>query len=309
MLLALAAAFAVINGVNDGGAMVASTLRVPGQRVLASVVTFGVALAVIPLVLGTGVATTLTSGLVDAPADARPALIAAGVIAAIGVVGLLTRAGLPTSLTLAMVGGIIGAGVGRGMPVVGPGVARVMIIGLAAPFVGAVLAQALTRATRVVLVRGGPRGMAALSRTSMIAQAVAYGANDGQKMLALVAVTAAGVTPPLVVAVAVLFVVGAIPGIVVAAGTLGRRIAAAGPHEEVTAQLGGSIAVLTSAGFGVPVSMTQAVAGGLVGTGLVRGLRRVRWRVAGQLGVAWLLTLPSAALAGFLIVVVWRGVT
>lgn len=309
MVLALAAAFAIINGVNDGGAMVASTLRAPGQRALGSVATLGVALVVVPLVAGTGVATTLTSGLVDAPADGRALLIGSGVIAAIVVVGLLTRAGLPTSLTLAMVGGIVGAGIGRGLPVVASGVTRVVVIGLAAPIVGALVAQALARGTRLIVARGGPRGTAIMGRVSMAVQAVAYAANDGQKMLALVAVSAAGVTPPLVVAVAALFVVGAIPGIVVAAGTLGRSIAAGGPQEEVTAQLGGSIAVLSSAGLGVPVSMTQAVSGGLVGTGLLRGLRQVRWRVAGRLGVAWLLTLPSAALAGFLIVVAWGGVT
>ncbi len=308
MLLLLATAFAVINGVNDGGAMLAATLRVPGQRVLASVATLGVALVAVPLLFGTGVATTLTSGLVDAPTDDRPALIASGVIAAIVVVALLTRAGLPTSLTLAMVGGIIGAGIGRGLPVMVAGVTKVMVIGLAAPVVGAILSQALARTTKLVHARGGSRGLAAMGRLSMGTQAIAYATNDGQKMLALVAVSAAGVTPPLIVAMAVLFVVGTIPGIVMAAGTLGRSIAAGGPNEEVTAQLGGSIAVLTSAAFGVPVSMTQAVSGGLVGTGLLRGLRQIRWRVAGQLAVAWMLTLPSAAVAGLAVVAVSRGV-
>lgn len=72
----------------------------------------------------------------------------------------------------------------------------------------------------------------------------------------------------------------------------------------MTAQLGGAAAVLSSAAVGVPVSMTQAVAGALVGTGLLRGRRQVRWRVAGQLALAWIVTLPSAAAAGALFAVV-----
>ena len=102
---------------------------------------------------------------------------------------------------------------------------------------------------------------------------------------------------------------GSVAGTATAAGTLGSGIARGGPYEEVAAQLGGSVAVLSSAAVGVPVSMTQAVSGGLVGTGLLRGLRQIRWRVAGQLAVAWMLTLPTAALAGVVIVRVWAMVT
>lgn len=106
MLLALAALFAVINGANDGGAMVATTLRVPGQRAVVSIAALSAALVVVPAVVGTGVASTLTSGLVRASDDAQAELIATGVIAAVVVVAVLTRWGLPTSLTLGVVGGI-----------------------------------------------------------------------------------------------------------------------------------------------------------------------------------------------------------
>lgn len=71
MVLALAAVFAVINGANDGGAMLASTLKVPGLRLLSALAVYAVALVAVPLVLGTGVADTLTSGLVDAGRTSR----------------------------------------------------------------------------------------------------------------------------------------------------------------------------------------------------------------------------------------------
>ncbi|HSJ46855.1 MAG TPA: inorganic phosphate transporter [Euzebyales bacterium] len=306
MFLWLAAAFAVINGANDGGAMVASQLRVPGVRPLGTIVVVAGALVAVPLVLGTGVADTLTSGLVRASQEAQPQVVATGAVAAIVVVAVLTRLGLPTSLTLGMVGGIVGAGLGRGLPILGTGVGRVVAIGVAAPIVGGLLAQRLVPLSALALTRRGTRGLALLAATATVAQAVAYAANDGQKMFAVVAVSAAGITPSVAAGVAVLFSVGAIVGLRAAAGTLGGGIVRGGPQEEVTAQLGAAVAVLSSAALGAPVSMTQAVAGGLVGTGMLRGLRQVRWRVAGQLALAWVLTLPSAAVVGAVVVQTWR---
>jgi PiT family inorganic phosphate transporter len=222
---------------------------------------------------------------------------------------VLTRLGLPTSLTLGVVGGIVGAGLGRGLPIVAAGVTRVVLIGLAAPVVGALLARLLARMSSAVQAAAGGRGLPVLGWIALSAQAVAYAANDGQKMLAVLTVTAAGLTAPSIVGIAMLFALGSVVGTTSAAGTLGRGIASGAPYEEVAAQLGGSVAVLTSAALGVPVSMTQAVSGGLVGTGLLRGLRQIRWRTAGQLVVAWLLTLPTAVLAGVVIVRVWAVVT
>lgn len=303
MLIGLAAIFAVINGANDGGAMVAATLRVPGQRPLTSLAVLAVALIVVPLALGTGVADTLTSGLVRAPERVQPALIAGGVAAAVLVVAGLTRAGLPTSLTLGMVGGIVGAGLGRGLPVLGAGLVRVVLIGLAAPVVGAALARLLAIVAQAIVAAGGALALAVLGWAASAAQAVAYAANDGQKMIAVVVVSTLDLSAPVIGALALLFAVGAVPGIRPAATTLRRAVARGGPAEQITAQLGGAAAVLSSAAVGVPVSMTQAVAGGLVGTGLLRGRRQVRWRVAVQLVLAWVLTLPSAAVAGAMIAV------
>lgn len=298
MVLALAAVFAVINGANDGGAMLASTLKVPGLRLLSALAVYAIALVAVPLVLGTGVADTLTSGLVDAGRDEQAALVAMGVVAAILVAGALTALGLPTSLTLAVVGGIVGAGIGRGLAVQVSMLGRVIAIGLAAPVVGGVLALVGARGVAAVLALAGARGLAMLRRLATFAQAIAYAANDGQKMFAVVAVSALGVTPPVLVVVAVLFVVGCVLGVTAAAGTLGGRIMRTGPREETTAQLSAAVAVLASAALGAPVSMTQAVSGGLVGTGMLRGVRQVRWRVAGRLVVAWIITLPTAALIG-----------
>jgi PiT family inorganic phosphate transporter len=145
-----------------------------------------------------------------------------------------------------------------------------------------------------------------LHRLATCVQAIAYAANDGQKMVAVITVTSFGVTAPTLVAVAVLFAVGAVLGISAAADTLGSQISRAGPRDEVTAQLAASFAVLGSAALGAPVSMTQALSGGLVGTGMQRGRRQVRWRVAERLAMAWVMTLPSAAIIGAVAAWVFR---
>jgi PiT family inorganic phosphate transporter len=298
MLLGLAAVFAVINGANDGGAMLAAALKARGLRLYMSLVLFTIALVVVPLLVGTSVADTLISGLVQADRQTQPWLMAVGVVAAMIVVGALTAASLPTSLTLGVVGGIVGAGIGRGLPVAAGAVGRVLLIGIAAPVVGAVLATVMSRVVAAALAMGDGKRLATLHRGATCVQAIAYAANDGQKMVAVLTVTSLGVTAPALLVVAVLFAVGTVLGINTAADTLGGQISRAGPRDEVTAQLAASFAVLGSAALGAPVSMTQALSGGLVGTGVQRGLRQVRWRVAEQLALAWVITLPSAAIIG-----------
>jgi PiT family inorganic phosphate transporter len=303
VLIGLAAVFAVVNGANDGGAMLAAALKARGLRLYMSLALLMIALVAVPLVVGTRVADTLTSGLVAAEPAAQRWLVAVGVVAAMLVVSALTAVRLPTSLTLGAVGGIVGAGLGRGLPVAAGEVGRVLLIGMAAPVVGGMLAMILARVVAVMLALSDGARLATLHRLGTCVQAIAYAANDGQKMLAVVAVTSIGVTAPTLVAVAVLFAIGTVLGIGAAATTLGTQIMRAGPREEVTAQLASSLAVLGSAALGAPVSMTQALSGGLVGTGMLRGRRQVRWQVARRLALAWVMTLPSAAVVGA--VVAW----
>lgn len=304
MLVGLAAVFAVLNGANDGGAMLAAALKARGLRLIVSLGLLSAALVVVPLVIGMRVADTLTSGLVTADRATQPWLIGVGVVAAIVVVGALTAASLPTSLTLGMVGGIVGAGIGRGFPVMAGEVVRVLLIGIAAPVVGGLLAMGLARVVALVLAVGDGARLGRLHRIGAVIQAVAYATNDGQKMVAVLAVTSIGVGVPTLIAVAILFAIGTMLGIRAAATTLGSQILRASPREEVTAQLASSVAVLGSAALGAPVSMTQALSGGLIGTGMLRGRRQVRWQVARQLALAWMMTLPSAAVVGAVVAVV-----
>lgn len=304
MMLALAFVFAVVNGANDGSAMLAASLKPQGLRIITAVVVVSAAIAIVPVVLGTRVADTLATGLVAAPQAQAQWLVGFGVTAAMLVVGVLAGAGFPTSLTLGVVGGIVGAGLGRGLPVAWPSVSRVLAFGIAAPVVGALVAQMIARVAPFVAAQNNG-WLIVMRRLAFALQAGAYAANDGQKMLAVLAVTASGAVSWMLGVVAMLFALGTIIGLPTAARTLGVQVLRSGPREQITAQLSASAAVFGSAALGVPVSMTQAVSGALVGTGMRRGLRRIRWRVAARLALAWLLTLPTAALVGLALALVF----
>jgi inorganic phosphate transporter, PiT family len=307
-LLVAALAFAVVNGLNDGGAVLSVGLRVGGVVPLLGLLGLAGAVAVVPLVFGTAVATTLVSRLVplDGP-DGSAAMLVAVVVAVVVSGGLAWR-GLPTSLTLALLGAIAGAGLGWGLPVAWAAVGLVLLLAGAAPVVGLlgarvlILLLALRRRDRPLAQRVGrwhTLGFALLC--------VAYGANDGQKMLAVAAVATGGValdgtvvpTTWLLAAIAVLFLVGAMIGLPRIAGTLGDGLVPLRPADAAITELAASSVVLGTGAVGAPVSMTQAVAGALVGAGTVRGLGAVRWREVARVGGAWVLTLPLALGAGW----------
>jgi PiT family inorganic phosphate transporter len=213
---------------------------------------------------------------------------------------VLSARGLPTSLTLATIGGITGAGLGSGQPVALRTVGLVLLLAAVAPILGGLVAFALAHASRRTTARqGAGRLVRLLHRLGFGLLAIAYGANDGQKMLA-VAVLALGLggrtwSVPLVVSVtALLFVFGTLLGVRRMAGTVSTGVLPARPLNAVTAELSAGGTVLATGLFGAPVSMTQAITGALVGCGITEGRRRVRWRAVAEVGMAWVVTLPAA---------------
>lgn len=319
LLVVVAVAFAAVNGANDGGTLLALSLRTAGLRAWVALLALAAMVALAPAVLGTQVATTLAVRLVDVGASGRVVVLAA-VLAAVAVPFGLSRAGLPTSLTVALVGGLVGAGAATGAGVAWGLVATVAAVAAAAPVVGGALGFALSRLARHLAAPGGAeRFLARAHRVTFGLQAVAYGANDGQKMLAVGAIAlglaggqagwgvqagvgaqaGAGVPAawPLLAGAAVAFLAGTAVGLRRYARTVGMIIPLRQPNA-VVGEAAASAAVLGTAAFGAPVSMTQAVAGGLVGTGASEGQGRVRWQVTARIAIAWMATLPLAAAVG-----------
>jgi PiT family inorganic phosphate transporter len=142
-------------------------------------------------------------------------------------------------------------------------------------------------------------------------QCLAYGTNDGQKMIAVIAVASGPVVgavaprPWQLAVVGGCFLLGAVYGLPRFAATVGSGVLPIRPPEAVTTELSAGVVVLTTGALGAPVSMTQATSGALVGAGVGRGYGAIRWDAAARIGGAWLVTLPAAfgvaALAAVLI--------
>jgi len=315
-MFGIAGAFAFATGANDGGTLLSIGLKIPGRpRLLAASIGLTAFVVFGPLLFGTRVAETLTQRLVTSQAPGSRVALMLGIVAAVAVVAALTSLGLPTSLTLALIGGILGGGLGYGLPISWPAAIHVLLVGLAAPFVGALFGYLVQRASRLSPPRGSAtQAISRLHQMAFVLLCLAYSVNDGQKMLAVLALAAGTsasvglVSMTSVLVIGTLFFLGAVFGLPRIAGPLNDGVLSMRPNHAVAAQFSAGIAVLGSSAIGVPVSMTQALAGGLIGSGVSRGAHRVRWGVVGRIGLAWVFTLPAsfglAAAAAFLCKVV-----
>ncbi|MEV7011305.1 inorganic phosphate transporter [Streptosporangium sp. NPDC051022] len=305
-LTSLAGLFSVVTGINDGGALLATGLKIPSVRPLTGLALLMASVALVPLATYR-VAVTFTTRLVNLDSPGGQAATAVAVLCALAVVAFLGNRGRPTSLTLAVVGALTGAGLGWGVPVSADAVLFVLVVALAAPFVGGLLAVLVRHP--LTLLAGG-RGLRQWHRAGFALQCLAYAANDGQKMLAvfMLALGFEGAPPSVCLVVAALFGAGALYGLPRAGRALSREIIASRPLHGVTAELATGTAVIGCAAIGAPVSMTQTIAGALVGAGVADGAGRVRWHAAAKIVLAWTLTLPVSGLLAAAVALIVRGV-
>ncbi|MFB9627186.1 inorganic phosphate transporter [Nonomuraea helvata] len=305
VLIVVAGLFAVVSGINDGGALLATGLKLPTIRPATGVLVLVLLVATAPLVTHQ-VAVTFVTRLASFHAPGGATAMTIAVISSLVVVAWLSAKGRPTSLTLAIVGGLTGAGLGWGLPVSARSVLLVLAFGVAAPLVGGSLAWVLIR---VLLVTTSPHGLWRWHQAGFLLQTVAYAANDGQKMLAvfMVAFGFSDAPLPYTSLAAALFALGTLYGLPKAGRSLGRELIASRPPHGVAAELAAGVSVIACAAVGMPVSMSQTIAGGLIGAGVAQGSGRVRWYATVKIVIAWCLTLPASALLGWSLAVLVQG--
>jgi PiT family inorganic phosphate transporter len=314
-LLAMAAAFAFVSGANDGGTLVALGTRTGALSVLAGVFVLSAAVGAFPAAIGTRVATTLARGLVSFEAGGGRLAFLAAAAAALTVVLVLSRRGLPTSLTLALTGSIVGVGVGAGLRLswatVGYVLAASILGPVAAAFVGYLVAPGMRSLLGSKPSRGARGGR--LQRLGFVAQSLAYGANDAEKLVAFAAIaTGASLDPvrphPLDQAgVAACFAVGALFAVRRLSNRVTEQMVRVRREGSLSSLLASSAVVLAGSAVGVPLSSTQAATAGLLGGTERLTPHRARLQQVVALGTAWGVTLPSAALVGVLLGLLTRG--
>ena len=312
IVVAAALVFGFTNGFHDTLDLVStavSTRAAPPQVAIAVAALLNFAGAFISV----EVATTIAHDVIEAGAI-TPAVVFAGLIGAIAWNLATWWLGLPSSSSHALIGGVVGAALAAGGTdaVVGGGLLdKVLLPALIAPLIAFLVATAL-----IVIAywlfggrRPGPvtRGFRSAQIVSGGLLALAHGANDVQKTtgvitLALIANGTLGSSaePPFwaTVSAAAAIAVGTYSGGWSMLRMKGARIIKMDAAQGFSAQSAGAIVILVSTFLGFPISTTHAINGGVMGAGTVRRLSPARWGIANNILIAWLLTLPAAAVIG-----------
>ncbi|MBV8066040.1 MAG: inorganic phosphate transporter [Actinobacteria bacterium] len=309
IVVATALAFDFTNGFHDsanavGTAVATGALR-PRLAVLLSAV-----LNVVGAFLSIKVATTIAKGIIDS-GQVTLTIISAALLGAIAWNLVTWLLGLPSSSTHALIGGLIGAmlvAVGSSAVHWRGVLGSVVIPALFAPVAAGIIAALATwiayRALRGVPEETGRRSYrwGQLGSASLVS--LAHGTNDAQKTMGVItlALVAHGSLPAkgfgvpwwVIIAAATAMGLGTYAGGWRIIRTLGHRITDITPPQGFSAETAGGTVILASSFFGYPLSTTHVVSGGVLGSGLGRRAA-VRWGVAGQILIAWVLTLPAAA--------------
>jgi PiT family inorganic phosphate transporter len=222
--------------------------------------------------------------------------------------------GIPSSSSHALIGGMIGAAVAKAgsAPLLWPGILKTGAFIFVSPMLGMTLGALLMVALSWVCFRMVPRRVDKWFRRLQLVSSAAYslghGGNDAQKTMGIIwlLLIANGVTtedhlPAWVVVSCFLAIgLGTMFGGWRIVKTMGQRITKLKPVGGFAAETAGSITLFTATFFGIPVSTTHTITGAIVGVGTTRGTTAVRWGVAGNIVIAWIITIPaSAAIAGF----------
>jgi PiT family inorganic phosphate transporter len=312
IVVATALAFDFTNGFHDTANVVATSISTGAA---APQVAIGLAslLNFVGAFISISVAATVANDVVDA-AVITPTIVFAGLIGAIAWNLITWWVGLPSSSSHALIGGVVGSAVAAAGfdAVIAEGlVGKVLIPAVVAPLVAFLVAGlSIGLVYRVVgRQRPGPvtRGFRYGQVVSGGLLALAHGTNDAQKTmgvitLALVAngTLGADADPPLwvIVSAATAIALGTYSGGWRIIRTTGSRIIKMDAAQGFSAQGAGAAVILASTHFGFPLSTTHVINGGVMGAGAGKRVSAVRWGIAGNIVVAWLLTLPAAAAIG-----------
>jgi PiT family inorganic phosphate transporter len=312
LVVAAALAFAFSNGFHDTFDLIStavSTRAAPPRAAIAAAALLNFAGAFISV----AVAATIAHDVVEA-ASIAPVVVFTGLLGAIAWNLATWRLGLPSSSSHALIGGLLGASVAAAGAdaLVGGGVLdKVLIPALIAPLAAFLLAVCAIAVVYRLFGRRRPgpvtRGFRRAQLLSGSLLALAHGANDAQKTmgviaLALIANGSLGATadPPfwVVVSAAAALALGTWAGGLRVMRGRGTRIIEMDTAQGFAAQGAGAATILAASFLGFPISSTHAISGGLMGAGAAKRISAVRWGVAGNIVVAWLLTLPAAAAIG-----------
>ena len=315
LILTLGLAFDFINGFHDTAnaiaTVVATRVLSPGRAVL-----MAGALNFVGALSGTAVATTVGKGIIP-PEQSTQTLVVSALIAAI-LWNLVTwYLGLPSSSSHALIFSLVGAGVA------GAGWSSVQLGGLAKTFQGLVFSPVLGFAAAFLLmvvllnlfIKAFPETVTRFfGRAQLLSaayMAYSHGSNDAQKTMGVMTMAVAGylhwggsdwqVPIWIILGAALAMGLGTSVGGWRIIRTMGLRVVQLRPIHGFAAETAAATVIEAASRLGVPVSTTHTISSAILGVGSTRRLSAVRWGVAGQIVVGWILTIPGCFLIAWAI--------
>jgi PiT family inorganic phosphate transporter len=266
------------------------------------------------LVFGVHVARTVGVGIVSAEViDAQ--VIFGALVGAISWNLVTWWAGIPSSSSHALIGGLVGAGVAKAglSSIVWPGLLTTSAFIVLSPLFGFFLALLLVLTVSWAFKRAHPRTVEPTFQWLQFGAAslisLGHGGNDAQKTMGIIAVllfSQGHLGGDFYVPFWVVITCQAAIGLGTLIGgwrivhTVGSKITRMTPVQGCCASAGGAIMLFAATYLGIPVSTTHTVTGAIIGVGAARKVSAVRWNIAGNIVIAWVITLPATALVAAL---------
>jgi len=310
VVIILALLFDFLNGIHDSSNIVATMIS---SRAFSPRVALGmtaVAEFLGPFIFGLAVANTIGHEVVIAEAINLQVILAALVSAIFW--NLLTwYLGFPSSSSHALVGGFIGAviiGAGWQAIKIG-GLEKILIALLTSPIIGFLFGFVILRLILIISWNATPHVNRLFKKSQFvtaIALALSHGANDSQKTMGIItlALVTSGYLKVFAVPTWVVLLCAGMIALGTAVGgwrlirTLGGKFFRIRPVDGFASQFASAAVILGASLFGGPVSTTQVVSSAIMGVGAAERVNKVRWGVAQEIAIAWLLTIPATALLG-----------
>lgn len=307
-LIGLALVFDFLNGFHDAANSIATVVSTgvlrPYQAVVWAAFFNLLAFALFKL----NVAATVGKGIL-APEFVDAYVIGSALTGAIAWNLITWYSGIPSSSSHALIGGMIGAGAAKAgtAPLVWAGIVKTLVFIVISPLLGLLLGAAVMIGVSWIFFRRSPYTVdiwfRRLQLVSSALYSVGHGSNDAQKTMGLIwlmlissgAATREHIPLWVVGSSYTAMALGTLFGGWRIVRTMGQRITKLKAVGGFCAETGGALTLFLATSLGVPVSTTHTITGAIVGVGSTQRVSAVRWGVAGNIVVAWILTLPAAA--------------
>ena len=315
-LVFVALVFDFLNGFHDAANSIATVVSTrvltPYQAVIMAAFFNFAAVFVFHL----SVATTIGRGIID-PAVVDHHVVFGALAGAIAWNVITWYYGIPSSSSHALIGGLVGAAIAKSgvWALVTSGLVKTIAFIFVAPLLGMLLGATLMVAVSWLCVRSTParvdRWFRRLQLVSASFYSLGHGGNDAQKTIGIIwmLLIAAGLTTTaqpvpmwVVISCYVTIALGTAFGGWRIVKTMGQRITKLKPVGGFCAETGGAMTLFLATGFGIPVSTTHTITGAIIGVGSVQAVSAVRWGIAGNIVLAWVLTIPCTA---FIAAIAW----